>query len=212
MASRTFNFALAVENSPYIIAPAVSINWFLFFRNLAPVTTVNATLAWLFPVIISTAFAAFHLFFNYEGKNGSRILFNLPFCSKSEYKKKICRALQSTSCAVTVTLPITLTYTVSVQALVSVLKPYDPLVMEPGEGDSIFEWIFIWGFIALITFAIGLPTLLFWEKPKDEIKAALAVMNIRRAEREKWNRVSKVNIVGPDPVSGHRYKEKLLEI
>jgi hypothetical protein len=185
MASRTFNFALAVENSPYIIAPAVAINWFLFFRNLAPITTVNATLAWLSPVIISTAFAAFQLFFNYEGKNGSRILFNLPLCSKSEYEKKICRASQSTSCAVTVTLPIVLAYMVSVKALVSVLKPYDPLVMEPGAGDSIFEWIFIWGFIALITFLVGIPIALLWISPLDEIKAALVAINIRRKEREK---------------------------
>jgi hypothetical protein len=183
MASRTFNFALAIENSPYIIAPAVAINWFLFFRNLAPVTTVNATLAWLSPVIISTAFAAFQLV-NYEDKNGSRILFNLPLCSKTEYEKKICRAFQSTSCAVTVTLPIAMAYMVFVKALYSELKPYDPLG-EFGAGDSIVDWILIWVTIALITFFMGLPTALFWISPLDEIKAALAARNIRREEKEK---------------------------
>jgi hypothetical protein len=82
MASRTFTFALAIENSPYIIAPEVSINWF-FFRSLAPITTVNATFAWLSPVIISTTFAAVQLV-NFEGKNGS-VFFSI---SNSAPKRK----------------------------------------------------------------------------------------------------------------------------
>jgi hypothetical protein len=83
-------------------------------------------------------------------------------------------------------LPIALAYMVFVKALFSVLKPYNPLVMEPGEGDSIFDWIFIWSAIAFITFLIGIPTLLFWVlNPLDDIKAALTARNIRRKEKEK---------------------------
>jgi hypothetical protein len=72
----------------------------------------------------------------------------------------VCRALQSTSCAVTVTLPIALTYMVFVKTFFSELKPYDPLG-EFGAGDSIFDWILIWFTIALITFLMGISTALY---------------------------------------------------
>jgi hypothetical protein len=107
----------------------------------------------------------------HEDKNGSRILFNLPLCSKTEYEEKVCRAFQNTSCAVTVTLPIAMAYMVFVRAFFSVLIPYSLLSMDFGVGDSIFDWILVWVTIAFITFLMGIPTALLWVIiPLDDIK------------------------------------------
>jgi hypothetical protein len=54
MASRTLAFAL--ELAPYILAPAVSINW-VYFGNPAPLTTMNATLAGLALIVLVLVFS-----------------------------------------------------------------------------------------------------------------------------------------------------------
>jgi hypothetical protein len=172
MELRTFKIAL--ESSPYIIAPAVAIYWVLSPTPATPMT-VNATLVWLSPIAVATCFALSQLIWNDHNNDGC-ISINFGLCTKSQYEKRVCSSFQTGSCAITLTVPITLLFIRSVEGIFAELGPYDR-----SANGSIGDWIGAGLLFFLALFFWFCFFVLIWGHPVDQLKA---MRNFREERNE----------------------------
>jgi hypothetical protein len=162
MELRTFKIAL--ESSPYILAPAAAIYW-VFSPTPATPMTVNATLVWLSPIAFATCFALSQLIWNGSNNDGC-ISANFGLCTKSRYEKRVCSAFQTSSCATTLTVLISLVFVRSVGGIFADLGPYDP-----SADGSMGDWIDAGLLILLVLFLLFYFLWFVWIHPIDQLKA-----------------------------------------